>query len=86
MSKPIIATSLPIHQRIFEKGPCGLLVDSGNPKALSKAIIYLYYHREKIPEMGKIGRKIVEEYYTWDKKAQELEIFLKTLIWSADES
>ena len=80
MGKPIIATNIPFHQRIFNQGECGILLDSGSPKALAKAITYLYQNRDKLDEMGKNGRKIVEKYYTWDKKSLEVEKFIETVL------
>ena len=40
----------------------------------------LYQNKEKLNEMGKKGKEIVEKYYTWDRKAFELEEFLKTIL------
>lgn len=80
MGKPIIATNIPFHQRIFDKGECGVLIETGSPKALADAITYLYQNRDKLDEMGKKGREIVEKYHTWDNKALELEKFLKTVL------
>jgi len=80
MGKPIVATSIPFHQRIFEKGKCGILIDTDNPKALSDAITQLYHNKEKFDEMGKTGREIVKNYYTWDSIAIQLEKFIKTIL------
>jgi len=80
MCKPIIATNIPFHQRLFDKGNCGVLIENSKPESISAAIIYLYKNREKLDEMGKIGRKIVEKYYTWDKKALDLKEFINTVL------
>lgn len=80
MSKPIIVTDIPFHQRIFEKGKCGVLVKKNTPEILAKAITNLYNNKEKLKEMGKKGRDIVEKYYTWDCKALEVEKFLKKIL------
>jgi glycosyltransferase involved in cell wall biosynthesis len=80
MNKPIIATNIPFHKRIFEHGDCGILIENSEPDAIASAIIELYNHKEKLDEMGKIGRKIVEQYYTWDKKALDLEKFINSII------
>jgi len=78
MGKPIIATKIPFHQKIFERTTCGVLVDTNSPKDIANAIMYLYQHKDMLPEMGKHGKEIVETYYSWDYKASELESFLKT--------
>jgi glycosyltransferase involved in cell wall biosynthesis len=80
MSKPIIATNIPFHQRIFDEGNCGVLIKNSNPDSIANAIIYLYTNREKLDEMGKVGRDIVEKYYTWDTKATDLEKFINTIL------
>lgn len=80
MSKPIIATNIPFHQRIFYKGNCGVLIKNSKPNSIANAINYLYIHREKLDNMGKVGREIVEKFYTWDKKALDLEKFINTIL------
>jgi glycosyltransferase involved in cell wall biosynthesis len=80
MSKPIIATDIPFHHEIFEKGKCGVLIKNCDPKSIANAIKYLYNNREKLDSMGKIGREIVEKYYTWEKSALDLETFIKNNI------
>jgi len=80
MSKPIIATNIPFHKRVFNKGNCGVLIKNNEPDSIASAINFLYKNREKLDEMGKIGREIVEKYYTWNKKAEDLEEFINTLV------
>ncbi|MFW6129972.1 MAG: glycosyltransferase family 4 protein [Atribacterota bacterium] len=76
--KPVIATKIPFHRKIFEKGNCGILIESSKPEVIAKAITFLYKNQEELKEMGIEGRKIVEKFYTWDCMAQEVEEFLKT--------
>ena len=80
MGKPIIVTNIPFHQRIFNKGKCGVLIDTNSPKALSDAITYLYQNRERLDEMGRTGREIVKSCYTWDSIAFEVEKYIKTIL------
>lgn len=80
MGKPIIATSIPFHQKIFEKVTCGILLNSNRPKEIADAIISLYQNREKLHDMGDKGREIVEKYYSWESKAADLNEFLKTIL------
>lgn len=76
--KPIIVTNIPFHSKIFDKGNCGILLESGSPEIIAKGISYLYKNQEALKKMGKEGRKIVEEFYTWDNMAREFEDFLIT--------
>lgn len=80
MGKPIIATNIPFHKKIFEKGKCGILLENNNPKEIANAITYLYQNKDKLNEMGKIGKEIVKNNYTWDNKAKEVENFIKTVL------
>jgi glycosyltransferase involved in cell wall biosynthesis len=80
LGKPIIATSIPFHQKIFDLGKCGVLIDSNEPKDIADAITYLYHHKDKLDEMGQTGKEIVEKYYTWEQKAMEVECFLKNFV------
>jgi len=80
MGKPIIATNIPFHQKIFNKGKCGVLIGTNSPKALSEAITYLYKNRENLDEMGRTGREIIKNCYTWDRVAFEVEKFIKTIL------
>ena len=80
MGKAIIATNIPFHQSVFEKGKCGTLIKSKTPKSISKAITKLYQNKDKLEEMGKTAREIVKKNYTWDCIAADLEIFFKEII------
>jgi glycosyltransferase involved in cell wall biosynthesis len=83
MGKPIIATKIPFHQKIFELATCGVLIETNSPKEIARAIMYLYQNRDKLHEMGDHGKEIVETYYSWERQASELEAFLKTFQVSA---
>jgi len=80
MGKPIIATNIPFHKKIFKKAKCGILLENNNPKEIAKAITYLYQNKDKLSEMGEIGKEIVKNNYTWDNKAKEVEDFIKTVL------
>ncbi len=77
--KPIIATNIPFHCKIFEKGNCGILIESGSPEAIAEGITNMYKNKNDFREMGIKGRNIVEKFYTWDVMAEKLEFFLNNL-------
>jgi glycosyltransferase involved in cell wall biosynthesis len=77
--KPIIATSIPFHKRLFKKGKCGILINSNSPEALSDAIIYMYKNKHRLEEMGLTGKKIIKNSYTWDSIACDVEKFFKNI-------
>lgn len=80
MAKPIIATNIPFHKKIFEKGSCGILLKSTKRKDFATSIVSLYKNREKLKGMGNTGRKIVEQYYSWDKSGFDLEKSLHMIL------
>jgi len=77
--KSIIATNIPFHCRIFEKGNCGILIESGSPEAIAEGITNMYKKQNDFRKMGLEGRNVVEKFYTWDVMAEKLEIFLKNI-------
>jgi len=79
MSKPVIVTNIPFHKRIFEKGECGVILDTNTPKELANAIKYMFENKEKLVTMGKNGKEIVEKYHTWEHEASNLERFLYSI-------
>ena len=80
MGKPIIATNIPFHKKIFDICNCGILLDTNKPNEIAKAIDLLYQRKEKLHDMGQEGKEIVEKYYSWECKAIELEEFLKQFL------
>jgi len=77
--KPIIATNIPFHCKIFEKGNCGILIESGSPEVIAEGITNMYKNKNDFRKMGLEGRKIVEKFYTWDVMARTVEDFLNSL-------
>lgn len=80
MGKPIIATNIPFHKNIFERGNCGVLIKKSDPIEIATAITYLYKNRAKLHSIGKIGQEIIKKYYTWENKALDLEKFINTIL------
>ena len=77
--KPVIATNIPFHCKIFEKGNCGILIESGSPETIAEGITNMYKNKNDFRKMGKEGRKIIQKFYTWDIMAETLEGFLKNI-------
>ena len=78
-TKPIIATNIPFHNKIFNKGICGILLKKGTPEAIAEGITNLYKNKNELKNMGEIGKQIVEKFYTWDAMASAFENFLKII-------
>ena len=50
----------------------GILVPPQDPEAAARAIRYLFENRAVRQEMGGTGRRLVEEYYNWNRAAREV--------------
>ncbi|MDX8334952.1 GT4 family glycosyltransferase PelF [Candidatus Cetobacterium colombiensis] len=64
---PFIATDVGNCREILtekEEGEAGIIVPPTSYADLGEAIVSFYQNREKIKDMGKIGREIVKKYYS----------------------
>ena len=69
---PVIASDFPLWRKIVDGTKCGVLVEPMNIEALADAIIYILENPEKAREMGKSGRKAIEEKYNWENEKKKL--------------
>jgi glycosyltransferase involved in cell wall biosynthesis len=77
---PVIASDFPLWRSIVEGSGCGLLVETHNPEALAEAITWLFDNPVQAEEMGKQGRRAVEEKYNWNtEKSRLIELYTSLL-------
>ncbi|MBE6933592.1 MAG: glycosyltransferase family 4 protein [Ruminococcaceae bacterium] len=72
---PFVASDFPRWKRIVEKWNCGVCVSPDDPAVIGKAIESLLSNRELAQEMGRNGRRAIEQEYNWaieEKKLVEL--------------
>jgi glycosyltransferase involved in cell wall biosynthesis len=69
---PVIASDFPLWRRLLGETGCGLLVDPLDPRAIARAIEYLFSHPDEAEQMGRRGHALVLEQYSWDSQAQKL--------------
>lgn len=72
---PIITSRIAGLEMVEEEN-IGILVPPNDSVSLSKAIIELLNNTEKRKKMGKKGRKIAEQYYSWNKIANQIFDFI----------
>jgi len=77
-SLPIIATNVGYLPNLVTNN--GLLVELDNVEQLKNAILDLANDKDKRVKMGLEGRKRVENEFSWDKSAEQLEILYGELI------
>ena len=69
---PIVGPKFAKVGEIVEETGCGVLVDTNDKNAIANAIIDLLGNPNKIQEMGKKGRKAIEERYNWKLEESKL--------------
>ncbi|MDH5771016.1 MAG: glycosyltransferase, partial [Candidatus Bathyarchaeota archaeon] len=69
--KPIVVSDLPALREIVPPWETGLFYKPGDPKDLAEKICLLLEDRYMSKKMGKTGRKLVENKYSWDKLATQ---------------
>ncbi|MHA2324558.1 MAG: glycosyltransferase, partial [Promethearchaeota archaeon] len=79
MKKTVIVSDIPAHRSILDDESCAIYVSSIKPNEIAKSIIFCLNNRDKLQKWGKIGRKIVEKGYTWQKVASDLENYLLSI-------
>ena len=76
---PIVASKIGGIPDVVRDGENGLLAPPMDPEALADVLIYLLENEDVREEMGKNGRKKVEDY-SWEKYAEETEKVYKRVI------
>ncbi len=69
---PIIASDLPALRKIVGKYQCGILVDALSPEDICRGVVELLTDSDKANEMGRRGRKAIQEELNWQKETQKL--------------
>jgi glycosyltransferase involved in cell wall biosynthesis len=77
---PVIASNFLLWREIIEGNQCGICVDPRNPKAIGDAMQYLFDNPQKAEQMGKNGRKAVEQKYNWSMEEKKLLTLYKNLL------
>ena len=66
---PVIASDLHFTREVILRHRCGLLVSPPTSKAaLAAAIKWILDHPTEAEQMGRAGRRAVEQHYSWDGK------------------
>jgi glycosyltransferase involved in cell wall biosynthesis len=77
---PVIASDLPGVRTVVDEGQDGFLVEPGHAQHLADKILFLYQNKPIAEQMGRRGRKKVEENYRWTKIIDRLEeVYFKVL-------
>lgn len=77
MGKPVILTDIAAHRSIVDSNPCATFIESNEPEKIAISISNLYKRKDELVYIGELGRKIIEEKYTWEKQAFSFKSFLE---------
>ena len=69
---PVIASNFPLWREIIEGAECGICVDPLNTEEIAGAIRFIVEHPVEAEQMGKNGRRAVEERYNWGMEEKKL--------------
>lgn len=79
MQKVALVNDIPMIREVVGDNKCGIYFSAVIPEEISNAMVYACSSRDNLDEWGDIGRKIIEENYTWEKVAKNLESYLLQL-------
>ena len=80
MELPVIVSNTEFAQKMNKKYNFAICVDPEKPNEISEAITWIMTHPEQAIEMGKNGRKAIEEDFNWEKESEKLIDFYKGLL------
>lgn len=69
---PVISSDFPLWRQIVDGASCGLCVDPLNPRSIAGAIQYLLTRPVEAEEMGRRGRRAIQEHYNWSREEAKL--------------
>jgi len=73
MGRPVIATRRPGLAEYVIEGETALLVEPGNVEEMATAIASLWDDPDRAEQMGKAGRRLMEERFTIDRWLDRVE-------------
>jgi len=76
-SLPVVMSDFPYWKKMF--GECALFVNPCDPKDIAEKILYLLDNPKEAKELGKRGRKLIEEKYSWGAESEKLLEMYKNL-------
>jgi glycosyltransferase involved in cell wall biosynthesis len=78
--KPVVASDFPSSRELVLAGETGLLVEAGDPRALSDAIVELLRSPERRQRMGERGRTLAAERYDSRVNAERIVEIYRSLL------
>ncbi len=70
MEKPVILTDIPAHRAILGREKCAFYLPDNSPSTIARVIREVSRQKETLPELGRHGRAIVLQKFTWRRQAE----------------
>ena len=80
MELPVVLSDTSFARKMNEKYHFAICVNPSNPDEIANAILWLKTHPEQALEMGKNGRKAIENEFNWEKESEKLVLCYKSLL------
>ena len=80
MALPVVISNTAFAQQMNERYHFAICVDPDDPQDIAKAFQWLKTHPTEAIEMGKNGRKAIEDEFNWEKESEKLVNFYKQLV------
>jgi len=77
---PIISSNFPTWRNIVEGEQCGVCADPLKAEEITEAIQFIISHPAEADQMGKNGRRAVEEKYNWEMEEKKMLVFYKKVL------
>lgn len=77
---PVIVSDFPYVKEVLNEYKFGLAVNPENKKEIAKAIQYLKNHPEEVGQMGREGRRAIEEKFNWEMESKKLILLYKDIL------
>lgn len=79
MKKTVILTDIPAHREVVGKNKFGIYIRSADANDIAEAITYASNNSDEIRKYGEYGRTFINERYSWEKVAKDLDDYLISL-------
>ncbi|MDQ7780786.1 MAG: glycosyltransferase family 4 protein [Planctomycetota bacterium] len=74
---PVISSDFPVWREIVDSAHCGLMVDPMDIDEIVAAMQWIVDHPDEAEEMGRNGRRAVEDRYSWEREGDTLIAFYR---------
>jgi len=80
MGKSMVLTDIEAHRDVVDSNRFAFFARTAEAEGLATAIEQAYKMRDNLESLGKSARELALAKYTWESQAQELILFLKSII------